>query len=85
MYIYIVKSMELSDSCLLANRDWDPVYLSSLFETDFDDFSELWINDINDMELLEAEKVVYKYCPIVEDISMEDSDLCLAVERIEEE
>ena len=48
-------------------------------------FSELWISDINDVELLEAEKGVEKYCPLVEDISIEDSDLCLAVERIEEE
>ena len=77
--------MDVSDTWLWSNRDWDPSYLSSIFDKDFYDFNDLWLSNINDMELLEAGKDVERYYPIVEDISMDDHELCSAVERIEEE
>ena len=77
--------MELSDKLLCMNRDWDPSYLASICNVDFHDFSDLWVNEITDMELLEADTSYRKYCPVVEDISIEDSQLCLAVEQIEKE
>ena len=77
--------MDVSDTWLWSNRDWDPSYLSSIFDKDFYDFNDLWLSNINDMELLEAGKDVERYCPIVEDISMDDQELCEAVEQIEYE
>ena len=46
------------------------------------EYGELWSSDrdlVMDVEKLE------KYCPIVEDISMDDQELCEAVEQIEYE
>ena len=77
--------MDVSDTWLWSNREWDPSYLSSIFDKDFYDFNDLWLSNINDMELLEAGKDVERYCPIVEDISMDDHEFCSTVERIEEE
>ena len=69
--------MEISDHILLCNRDWDPDYLLDVFSSEY---GELWSSDrdlVTDVEKLE------KYCPIVEDISMDDQELCEAVEQIE--
>ena len=46
--------MELDDIWL--NLDWDPVYLASIFDVDFDDMSDLWRSEsfIEDQELLTA-------------------------------
>ena len=77
--------MEVSDRSLVENRDWDPCYLKDIFDVDFNDSSELWINDIDDMELVKVANDVERYSPIVEDISMDDNELCKAVETIEEE
>ena len=77
--------MEVSDKNLCENLDWDPAYLSSIFDCDFHDISYLWNIEMNDMELMEVVRDVERYSPIVEDISIEDSELCRAVEQIEEE
>ena len=76
--------MEISDSSLLINRDWDPSYLSQLVG---DQFNDLWNcgRDMNDKELVQNVERIEKYCPIVEDISLDDQVLCTAVEKIEEE
>ena len=76
--------MELSDSVLLKNRDRDPSYLSSIFDVDFYEINDLWNSSMSDFELMEGVNFVEKYCPIVEDISMDDEELCQAVETIEE-
>ena len=74
---------------LFVNFDWDPAYLSEIFAEDFDDYSEMWNEEsVGDDELVKCvEKMDLKqrYCPIVEDISMDDSMLCAAVEQIENE
>ena len=75
----------VSDSVLFANRDWDPVYLSSIFDEEFYDFKDLWSAEIQDSDLLIAMENYEKYSPIVEDISLDDSTLCTAVEQIEAE
>ena len=75
--------MDICDSLLLRNRDWDPAYLASIFDTEFSDCLDLWSSDMEDNELLEVVKHVETYCPIVEDISLDDSELCSAVEEIE--
>ena len=77
--------METRDVHLLCNRDWDPEYLACIFEVEFNDYSEMWCSDIDDSELICAIERVEKYSPIVEDISMDDIELCSAVEKIEEE
>ena len=70
--------MELSD-------DWDPSYLKLLFNEDFHDFSDLWFSNVKDTELvLETEKVEC-YCPLTEDISLDDESICRVVEQIEHE
>ena len=77
--------MESSDSVFLANRDWDPSYLKQIMSDDFYDFSELWNIITSHNELLQASTTVDKYCPVVEDISMDGVTLCEAVEKIEKE
>ena len=77
--------MEVSDRYLLHNHNWDPSYLKDIFDVDFNDSSELWISDIDDMDLVQFANDVERYSPIVEDIFMDDSELCKAVEMIEEE
>ena len=77
--------MELSDSYLWTNRDWDPNYLLDIFHEDFNDCSTLWRSDLSDLALLKEVENMEKYSPIVEDISMDDTMLCYAVEQIEEE
>ena len=78
--------MDLSDDYFIENRDWDPMYLSSIFDSDFNDFGEMWsTSNISDSELVDVADKVERYCPITEDISLDDSELCSAVEKIEQE
>ena len=77
--------MELSDHFLRSNRDWDPGYLQEVMDQDFYDFSDLWLSLTSDRELVDVASNVEKYVPVVEDISIEDSVLCQAVESIEKE
>ena len=74
--------MDLPEALLVRNRDWDPAYLSEIFDVDFNDYSGLVNTSITDMELV---KHVEKYCPIVEDISLDNETLCKAVTDIENE
>ena len=74
--------MELSDRLLMSNLDWDPGYLKEIFDSDFNDCTDLWFSDITDMDIV---KEVDKYSPIVEDISLDDDMFCRAVEKIESE
>ena len=76
--------MDVSDNSLWYNRDWDPEYLASIFQGDFYDLDDLWVTNITDMELLEAGNNSGIYFPVVEDISIDDLELCQAVETIEE-
>ena len=75
--------MEDSDKLLLSNRDWDPTYLRSIFDCDFFECSDLWISDMEDSELLNVAEHLEKYFPEVENISLDDNELCSAVEQIE--
>ena len=77
--------MEVDDCMFYRIRDWDPAYLSSIFDVDFYDYSEMWQSGMGDSELLHTVTELEKYCPIVEDISIDDEELCNAVERIESE
>ena len=47
--------MDVPDISLRNNRNWDPSYLSELFQEDFFEFNELWDNNMNvpDSELVE--------------------------------
>ena len=79
--------MEVSDIELSRNRDWDPNYLHDLMMDDFYEFNDLWQSNIRDGDLVQETDRVERecYCPLVEDISLEDEVLCSAVEKIEEE
>ena len=77
--------MDLSDDYFIDNHDWDPSYLMDIFTQDFESFDSLWCSTISDIELVHNVEQVEKYCPITEDISMDDNVLCSAVEKIEEE
>ena len=57
--------MEISDELLLRNIDWDPSYLSSIFDTDFSDCSELWVDNMDDSQLLQVVEKTERYSPIV--------------------
>ena len=71
------------DVDLSTNLDWDPSYLSSIFDEEFNDMSDLWsCENISDGDLVSA---VDRYCPIVEDITIEDNVLYDAVQQIEHE
>ena len=45
--------MDISDSLLSSNRNWDPSYLSEIFQEDFYEFSELWSSNVMDSELVQ--------------------------------
>ena len=76
--------MELSNRIFVTNQDWDPYYLRDLVCQDWYDFKELWQSDvIGDNELVKAVDSVDQYCPVLEDISLDDMTLCQAVEEIE--
>ena len=77
--------MELSDEFLWQNRDWDPSYLKDLMDTDFNDLSDLWSSNVRDSELVSEVERVERYCPITEDISLDDDTLCHAVDTIEDQ
>ena len=80
-----LANMEVPDCMFYLNRDWDPCYLSSIVDSDFYEFGELWNTDMDDRELVNYVDKIDKYCPIVEDISLDDRELCSAVETIEAE
>ena len=74
------------DDDLLTNLDWDPSYLSAIFDEEFNDMSDLWNCDsVSDVDLVCAMESLDRYCPVVEDISIEDDVLYDAVEQIEYE
>ena len=75
--------MDISGSVLIRNLDWEPSYLKSIFDIDFPD--NLWCREMDDSELLNTVTQLERYCLIVEDISMDDIDLCNAVEKVEAE
>ena len=78
--------MDISDRLFATNHDWDPQYLRELVTQDFYDFSEHWQNSISDMDLVSAEGCSsHQYCPVIEDISLDDDTLYEAVEQIEYE
>ena len=77
--------MDLSDKELIFNHDWDPSYLAMLFNDDFNESPNLWSSNIDDRDLVHAVGKLEIYSPIVEDISMDDSTLCKAVEEIEDQ
>ena len=77
--------MEISDGIFVRNRDWDPSYLRDIFQEDFYEFSDLWKSSVKDVELVEEVNKVERYCPVTEDISLDDDTLCQAVENVEEE
>ena len=54
---------------------------------DFYDFTEHWQNCLSDKELIDGERPGSGswYCPLVEDISLDDDTLYEAVEQIEHE
>ena len=76
--------MELSDRIFATNHDWDPQYLRELVMVDFFDFKEHLETSLSDLELLKAE-ATDRYCPLMEDISLDDQTLYKAVEQIEQE
>ena len=78
----------VEDTVFIDNCDWDPTYLYELFKEDFFDFGDMSLSDgVSDMELVNVvEQVeVEKYCPEVEDISLDDATLSFEVSKIEEE
>ena len=86
LIICLVIEMDVSDELLWSNKDWDPSYLTDIVTQDFYDFSELWnCGNVPDQVLIKEADKVDRYCPIVEDISLDDDTLCTAVEKIEKE
>ena len=78
--------MELVKENLWENRDWDPVYLCQIFDSDFNDFTDMWASsEVTDNEMIEQSQRLDYYSPITEDISLDDTILYTAVEKIEEE
>ena len=76
----------MEDEDLLVNLDWDPLYLRSIFDINFNDMSDLWNCDsISDSDLLQMFSTSEIYSPITEDITIEDHVLLKAVSQIESE
>ena len=74
----------MKDVDLISNQDWDPTYLASIFSEDFYDMADHWNGPsyVSDDVLLNSTNND-KYCPIVEDISLDDDTLRSHVEEIE--
>ena len=85
MFYLCNMKIDLSDDYLISNCDWDLNYLKEIFTEDFECFDSLWSSNISDMELLSNVQEIERYCPITEDITIEDDLLCAAVEKIEQE
>ena len=77
--------MDVTDASLVCNRDWDPSYLSTISDVVSYDTADFLDSSISGMDLLSHVESVERYCPIVEDISLDDETLCQAVEQIETE
>ena len=79
--------MDVSDSLLVSNLDWDPSYLITLFSDDFDDNTDMWNSSLTDGQLLHYSQQLDRemYAPVCEDISLDDDTLRDAVENIEKE
>ena len=77
--------MDLADRVFTANYDCDPSYLRYIFSQDFFEFRELWSNGMGDQDLIKAAEASEQYCPVVEDISLDDDTLYDAVAQIENE
>ena len=80
--------MELSDRIFYTNHDWDPQYLRELVCQDFYEFGDHWKSALGDRELIatvEGATAMEPYCPLVEDISLDDETLYDAVTQIENE
>ena len=77
--------MEVTDASLVCNQDWDPSYLSTIFDVDFYDSGNISDTSISDMELVRHVECVERYCPTVEDISLDDDMLRQALDQIERE
>ena len=74
----------MEDIDLLSCLDWDPCYLETIFSVDFFDMSDLWnTENVTDSELLEMVEKSDVYNPILEDITLDDEELCRAVTAIE--
>ena len=78
--------MDISDEVLTSNFDWDLEYLQEIFKQDFYEIiNDLWCTEFSDMEVVDEACKIEKYCPVTEDISVDDDFLCSAVEKIESE
>ena len=79
--------MDIADHVFVTNLDWDPQYLMECVTQDFYDFTEHWQNCLSDKELIDGKRLGPGswYCPLVEDISLNDDTLYEAVEQIEHE
>ena len=80
----------MEDYDLLLNLDWDPLYLASIFDEDFNDMSYLRnlscsLSDVQVSEALDTVEKMTNYCPVTEEISMDDSVLHDTVKQIEKE
>ena len=78
--IYLI--INVPDVVLNRNRDSDPSYLMA---DDFYEFKELWSLNVSDSDLVTETNNIEHCCPIVEDISLDDNILYLAVEQINNE
>lgn len=77
--------MEIDD--LISNLDWDPAYLSSIFDVDFNDMNDLWQSDsgVDDTVLASVMDKFDFYGALVQDSKQDDEYLRDAVEKIEHE
>ena len=76
---------DISDSYLISNPDWDPCYLRNNFE-ESQNMVKLLNESMDDDTLLnEVSKIENResYCPVTEDISLDDEVLVCAVKAIE--
>ena len=72
----------MEDSDLMSNLDWDPSYLSTIFDVDFNDMSDLWSSSsVSDNDILHGMDL--KCSPILDEFSLDDEFLYNAVEAIE--
>ena len=82
---FLPFTTDLADRVFMVNYDWDPSYLRYIFSQDFFEFCELWSNGMGDQDMIWAAEASERYCPVVENISLDNDTLYYAVAQIKNE
>ena len=68
---------------IFDNFDWDPTYLASVFDVDFNDISNLWEHSLEDHILINVMES-FENSNFMDEFALDDEYLHNVVEKIEQ-